>query len=119
MTERHASLFRNGRNQAVRIPREFEQEGTEVLMRKEGDRLNLATVPVAAFQRGVGGLAACVVAGLGQAQSRLAGAGDAAVAAADKNGARHKGPLPAEEPNCIGEIVDARGGHRHQSSAGF
>ena len=37
--ERHASLFRNGRNQAVRIPREFEMEGTEVLMRKEGDRL--------------------------------------------------------------------------------
>jgi len=33
MTERHASLFRNGRNQAVRIPREFEMEGTEVLMR--------------------------------------------------------------------------------------
>jgi hypothetical protein len=23
MTERHASLFRNGRNQAVRIPREY------------------------------------------------------------------------------------------------
>ena len=41
MTERHASLFRNGRNQAVRIPREFEMEGTEVLMRKEGDRLIL------------------------------------------------------------------------------
>ena len=39
MTERHASLFRNGRNQAVRIPREFEMEGTEVLMRKEGARL--------------------------------------------------------------------------------
>jgi antitoxin VapB len=41
VTERHASLFRNGRNQAVRIPREFELEGTEVLMRKEGDRLVL------------------------------------------------------------------------------
>ena len=39
VTERRASLFRNGRNQAVRIPREFEMEGTEVLMRKEGDRL--------------------------------------------------------------------------------
>ena len=42
--ERHASLFRNGRNQAVRIPREFEMEGTEVLMRKEGDRLILTPI---------------------------------------------------------------------------
>ena len=44
MNERHASLFRNGRNQAVRIPREFEMEGTEVLMRKEGDCLILTPV---------------------------------------------------------------------------
>lgn len=42
--ERHASLFRNGRNQAVRIPREFEMEGTRVLMRKEGDRLILTPI---------------------------------------------------------------------------
>ena len=42
--ERHASLFRNGRNQAVRIPREFEMEGTEVLMRKEGDSLILTPI---------------------------------------------------------------------------
>ena len=26
-TERHVRLFRNGRNQALRIPREFELEG--------------------------------------------------------------------------------------------
>ena len=44
MTERHASLFRNGRNQAVRIPREFEMDGTEVLMRKDGDRLILTPI---------------------------------------------------------------------------
>ena len=44
MTERHAALFRNGRNQAVRIPREFEMEGTEVLMCKEGDRLILTPI---------------------------------------------------------------------------
>ena len=44
MTERQASLFRNGRNQAVRIPREFEMAGTEVLMRKEGDRLILTPI---------------------------------------------------------------------------
>jgi antitoxin VapB len=36
---RTASLFRNGRNQALRIPREFEFEGTEVIVRKEGTRL--------------------------------------------------------------------------------
>lgn len=42
--ERRASLFRNGRNQAVRIPRELEIEGTEVLVRKEGDRLILTPV---------------------------------------------------------------------------
>lgn len=44
MSERHASLFRNGRNQAVRIPREFEMEGAEVLMRKEGDSLILTPI---------------------------------------------------------------------------
>ena len=37
--ERHVKLFRNGRNQAVRIPREFELPGVEATMRKEGDRL--------------------------------------------------------------------------------
>lgn len=37
--ERHVRLFRNGRNQALRIPREFELEGDEALIRKEGDRL--------------------------------------------------------------------------------
>ena len=37
--ERTVSLFRNGRNQAVRIPREFELPGTEAVMRRDGDRL--------------------------------------------------------------------------------
>ncbi|EAR20765.1 antitoxin [Nitrococcus mobilis] len=37
--ERHVRLFRNGRNQALRIPREFELEGDEAIVRKEGDRL--------------------------------------------------------------------------------
>jgi antitoxin VapB len=37
--ERHVKLFRNGRNQAVRIPREFELPGDEAVMRREGDRL--------------------------------------------------------------------------------
>lgn len=37
--ERRVKLFKNGRNQAVRIPREFELPGEEAVMRKEGDRL--------------------------------------------------------------------------------
>lgn len=36
---RHVRLFRNGRNQAVRIPREFELPGEDAVMRKEGVRL--------------------------------------------------------------------------------
>ncbi|HEY3778019.1 MAG TPA: hypothetical protein VGL35_08165 [Rhizomicrobium sp.] len=37
--ERHVKLFRNGRNQAVRIPREFELPGEDAIMYKEGDKL--------------------------------------------------------------------------------
>lgn len=37
--ERHVKLFKNGRNQAIRIPREFELPGEDAIIRKEGDRL--------------------------------------------------------------------------------
>jgi antitoxin VapB len=43
--ERHVRLFRNGRNQAVRIPREFELPGEEAVMRREGERLVIEPVP--------------------------------------------------------------------------
>ena len=43
-SERHVSLFRNGRNQAIRIPREFELEGTEAIIHKEGDKLIIEPV---------------------------------------------------------------------------
>lgn len=43
--ERHVRLFKNGRNQAVRIPREFELPGDEAIMRKEGDRLIIEPAP--------------------------------------------------------------------------
>jgi antitoxin VapB len=43
--ERHVKLFRNGRNQAVRIPREFELPGQDALMRKEGPRLIIEPAP--------------------------------------------------------------------------
>ena len=36
---RQVKLFRNGRNQAVRIPRAFELPGQDAVMRKEGDAL--------------------------------------------------------------------------------
>jgi len=42
--ERHVRLFRNGRNQAVRIPRELELASDEAILRKEGDRLILEPV---------------------------------------------------------------------------
>ena len=42
--ERHARLFRNGSNQALRIPREFEFSGDEVIIHKDGDRLILEPV---------------------------------------------------------------------------
>jgi antitoxin VapB len=46
MTEpdRHVRLFRNGRNQALRIPREFELEGDQAILRREGDSLIVSPV---------------------------------------------------------------------------
>ena len=41
---RHVRLFRNGRNQAVRIPRDFELEGTQAILRREGDCLIIEPV---------------------------------------------------------------------------
>jgi antitoxin VapB len=38
-TDRVVRLFRNGRNQAIRIPRDLELPGSEALLHKEGDRL--------------------------------------------------------------------------------
>lgn len=36
---RHVRLFRNNRNQAVRIPVEFELPGDEAIITRDGDRL--------------------------------------------------------------------------------
>jgi len=44
-SERHVKVFKNGRNQAVRIPREFEFAGEDAIMRKEGDRLIIEPAP--------------------------------------------------------------------------
>jgi antitoxin VapB len=42
--ERPVKLFRNGRNQAVRIPREFELPGEDAIIRRDGDRLVIESV---------------------------------------------------------------------------
>ena len=41
---RKVSLFRNGKNQAVRIPREFEFPCREVVIKKEDDHLILEPI---------------------------------------------------------------------------
>jgi antitoxin VapB len=41
---RRVRLFRNGRNQAVRIPVEFELPGNEAIMHRDGDRLVIEPV---------------------------------------------------------------------------
>jgi len=43
--ERVVKLFKKGRNQAVRVPREFELPGNEAIMRKEGERLVIEPAP--------------------------------------------------------------------------
>ena len=42
---RHVKLFKNGRNQAVRIPREFELPGEDAIMHRDGDRLIIEVAP--------------------------------------------------------------------------
>jgi antitoxin VapB len=42
--QQHVRLFRNGRNQAVRIPKDFEMDCDEAIIRKEGNKLVLEPV---------------------------------------------------------------------------
>ena len=44
-----AKLFRSGRSQAVRLPKEFRFEGTEVYVRRMGDEVVLSTRPRASM----------------------------------------------------------------------
>lgn len=44
-SERYVKVFRNGRNRAVRIPREFEFPGEDAVIRREGKRLIIEPVP--------------------------------------------------------------------------
>jgi antitoxin VapB len=43
--ERQVKLFRNGRNRAVRIPREFDFFGEDAIIRRDGDRLIIEAKP--------------------------------------------------------------------------
>ncbi len=43
-TDRRAKLFQTGRSQAVRLPKEFRFEGTEVRIRRAGDAVVLEPV---------------------------------------------------------------------------
>ena len=54
--ERHVRVFRNGRNQAVRIPREFELPVQDAIMRKEGQRLIIEPVPARSLRAVLAGL---------------------------------------------------------------
>jgi antitoxin VapB len=45
MSERYVKLFKDGRSQAVRIPREFELPGEDAIIRKEGQRLIIEAAP--------------------------------------------------------------------------
>lgn len=42
---RRVKLFKNGRNQAVRIPREFKLAGEDAIMRRDGEKLIIEPIP--------------------------------------------------------------------------
>lgn len=45
-----AKLFQHGRSQAVRLPKEFRFEGTEVYVRRVGNDVVLSSLPKASMQ---------------------------------------------------------------------
>ncbi len=55
--ERRVKVFINGRNQAVRIPREFELSSNEAIMHKDGARLIIEPVPAKSLVALLAGLA--------------------------------------------------------------
>jgi antitoxin VapB len=44
MSARHVRIFKNGRNQAIRIPRELELSTNEATIHREGNRLIIEPV---------------------------------------------------------------------------
>jgi antitoxin VapB len=45
MTRKTAKIFQNGHSQAVRLPKEFRFDSTEVYIDKEGDKVILSPKP--------------------------------------------------------------------------
>ena len=43
--ERHVKVFKNGRSRAVRIPKELDLFGDELVMRRDGERVILERPP--------------------------------------------------------------------------
>jgi len=50
--ETTAKLFKNGRSQAVRLPKAFRFKGTEVRIRKEGDKVVLEPLETSEWPAG-------------------------------------------------------------------
>jgi virulence-associated protein VagC len=50
--ESTAKLFKNGRSQAVRLPKEFRLKGAEVKIRKEGEKVILEPIEKAKWPHG-------------------------------------------------------------------
>lgn len=46
---RHVKLFKNGHNQAVRIPNDFKLPGNEAIIHREGNRLIIEAVSSKSF----------------------------------------------------------------------
>lgn len=44
-SKRKVSLYRNGHNQEVCIPKEYELEGSEAIIRRKGNRLIIEPAP--------------------------------------------------------------------------
>lgn len=44
MSQRRVRIFKNGRNQAIRIPRELQLSGSEATIHREGNRLIIEPV---------------------------------------------------------------------------
>ena len=56
MVESTAKLFKNGRSQAVRLPKAFRFKGSEVKIRKEGSRVILEPLETSDWPSGFWGI---------------------------------------------------------------
>ena len=56
MVETTAKLFKNGRSQAVRLPKEFRFKGSEVRIRKDGNKVILEPLDTSDWPVGFWGI---------------------------------------------------------------